>query len=287
MRAKHRFCRMCVIVPAVGLLGTTPVFGALVLSSPSYAQNFNFLSSSTSPESWVNDQASQSTTGSPGWYWENSALPNSYEVDDGNGPSGKAFSYGTMSAGDRALGGLTTSSGQLVVWAITIQNGLGSEITGLDISFTGEKWRNGTATSDTLTFSYITSPTNIIDPIAGATDMTAGSAVPTGWTPVPSLHFTSADTGDTGPTDGNDASNRVTLMSTIMVNVPIGSYMALRWHDATTPTGSNHGMAIDDLTLNAVTAVPEPSAALFGGLLAGLSCLATLAKWMVGKLRTR
>jgi hypothetical protein len=233
--------------------------------SVTYTQNFDFLSSSTSPVTWVDNQGTQDSMGSPGWYWLGSL--STYTVDNGMATGDGRYSYGPASNGDRALGSLTAGSSSENVWGLVIRNLLSDAIIGLEISFAVEKWRDGTATSDSITFSYKTSTTNI-------TDLETASVLPGGWTAVPALDFTVTDAVGVGPVDGNDPLNRTTLTQTISVTVPVGQYIALRWYDDDV-SGGDHGIATDDLML---TAVPEPSAVRTGVLVWGVAVLAFIVR---------
>jgi hypothetical protein len=247
-----------------------PLSAALVVDSVNYShtQDFNFLSSSASPLTWVNDQGTQTTTGSPGWYWDGGI---NYVGDDGSSPSGSWYSYGSSSS-DRAMGSLNTpvAGNSVFVWALVMQNLSSDPIENLTVTFTGEKWRNGDAVSDTVSFSYKISATNITD-----TEV-LGGAVPSGWTAVPALNFTTVDAGDTGAVDGNAAANRTTLNASIPVAVPVNQFIALRWHDADISSSIDHGMAIDDLSVT--TAVPEPGAVVFGGVVCSMALLVVLQR---------
>jgi hypothetical protein len=167
------------------------------------------------------------------------------------------------------MGGKTTTTSFENAWGFVIRNALSEAIIGLEISYTGEKWRDVSATSDSITFSYKTSSANI-------TDFETASVLPSGWTAVSALDFTATDAVGIGPVDGNNPANRTTLSHSILVTVPVGEYIALRWYDDTVTGTGDHGIAIDDLTVTA--AVPEPSAVHTGALICGAASLAFLAR---------
>jgi hypothetical protein len=81
-------------------------------------------------------------------------------------------------------------------------NNTGSTITSLDVAYTGEEWRLGTANrADELDFQYSTT----------ATAVNAGA-----YTGVAALNFvTPATAGAIGAKDGNAAANRTVLSATI------------------------------------------------------------------------
>jgi hypothetical protein len=243
----------------------SPCLGALALSSTSHSENFNFLASTGADNPWTDDQAGPaSTSGSPGWWWfgENTS---GYNANDGTVDSPQdRMSYG--GGVDRALGSLTGPFNDNTVWSLVIQNTLTNPITDLTVKFTGEKWRDGDLDTDTITFSYkISSSAADFDSISDF----GTTAVPGGWLANSDLNFTATDVvpGDVA-VNGNDPANRITKMDTWAVTVPVGSYIALRWHDGNF-TGADHGVGIDDLMIS-VTAIPEPSAVLFGALVCGI-----------------
>ena len=82
--------------------------------------------------------------------------------------------------------------------------------TSLEIAYTGEQWRLGTASrADRIDFEYSTD----------ATTLSNGT-----WTGVDTLDFTSPFTTTTGALDGNAAANRTAISSTISsLNIPAGA----------------------------------------------------------------
>ena len=77
-----------------------------------------------------------------------------YTAGTGSGNAGDTYSFGSAAATDRALGGLL--SGSLTpLFGVAFANNTGQLITSLDVSFTGEQWRLGTAgRADRLDFQY-------------------------------------------------------------------------------------------------------------------------------------
>ena len=243
------------------------------LTSVTYEQDFDFLSDSATPIAWTNFQGTETTSGSPGWFWYSSF--SSYNVDNGDSIGGR-FSYGVGSDDDRAMGSVTTAADPEIVAGLVLRNALSDTIFGFNITFTGEKWRDGNAASDSISFAYKTSSTNFT-----IHDFEETSVLPSGWTPVAALSFTTTDAVDVGALNGNDPANRTTLTASILVTVPVGHYIALRWYDDEV-TGSDHGMAIDDLTITA--AVPEPSAAIYGSVIGALAVFAAIVRRFVASL---
>jgi hypothetical protein len=53
-----------------------------------------------------------------------------------------------------------------------------------------------------------------------------------------------------GALNGNDSPNRQSISSTLSVTVPPGNVVWMKWMDVD-DLGSDHGLAIDDLTVTA------------------------------------
>ncbi len=129
------------------------------------------------------------------------------------------------------------------------------------VSYAGEQWRNnGNATQQTLSFWYQVG--------TGLTDTTPGSNA--AWTALNALDFTGPIATATAVSlDGNALANRINLSATLSgVSLAPGQELFLRWLDLN-DAGNDHGLAIDDLNVTALTVVPEPSTwvLLGGGLL--------------------
>lgn len=174
----------------------------------------------------------------PGWFMTESgggARDNEqYAVDTGASNTGDTFSYGAAGSTDRALGSLR--SGTLIAtYGACFTNNTGSTLSSLDIAYTGEQWRLGTAgRTDQLSFEYS----------LNATDLSTGT-----WTGVAALNFVSPVTTTVGAKDGNAAENRTALSSSIgSLSIASGATFWIRWLD-TDATGADDGLAVDDFSL--------------------------------------
>jgi len=166
-----------------------------------------------------------------------------YAVDTGASNTGDTYSYGAAGSTERALGSLR--SGTLVsTFGACFTNSTGGTVNALDVAYTGEQWRLGTAARvDTLAFQYSTD----------ATSVTTGT-----WTGVPALDFVTPNTATVGAKDGNAASNRAALSATINgLAIANGAGFCLRWNDLDA-TSADDGLAIDDFSLTAGVAAPAP-----------------------------
>lgn len=201
-----------------------------------YTQNFDGLSNTAA-----------STTNSltlPGWYMSESgggARDNGlYAVDNGATATGDTYSYGTAGATDRALGSLR--SGNLIpLYGASFTNNTGATITALNVSYTGEQWRLGTAgRTDQLNFEYS----------INATTFSNGT-----WTGLSALNFlTPTTTGALANKDGNAAGFRTAITGTITgLSIANGATVWIRWVDIDA-TGADDGLAIDDFSITPVNA---------------------------------
>jgi methionine-rich copper-binding protein CopC len=229
-------------VAIVCLLVTTCTQAQVSITSTStpYTQNFNTLitsgTSSTLPTGWklLETGTNANTT---------------LAADAGSTATGNTYSYGTGTATERAFGGLL--SGSLVpALGVQITNNTGATITSLNISYTGEEWRLGTAgRTDQLDFQYS----------LNATSLSTGT-----WTDFNALDFVTPVTTTTGAKDGNAAANRTAKSALITgLNITNGSTFWLRWNDMDA-SGADDGLSIDDFSiqLNGADVTPPTTSTL-------------------------
>jgi hypothetical protein len=175
--------------------------------------------------------------------------PNNVTADDGS-DSGEGFkNYGPPLQLDRALGALPGSATGSTRFGIRFVNNSGSPVASVQITFTGEQWRNGgSQTPQSLVFAY-----RVDDSV---NDLATGV-----YTAVPALEFVSPDTA-AGATDlnGNLPANRQTLTATFAVSVLPGDEIMLRWEMLDEP-GADHGLSVDDLSVTAQSGGGGPTAA--------------------------
>lgn len=206
---------------------------AINLNSP-YSQNFDSLANSgTNP--W-NDDSTIS-----GWYSNRT----SYTAGTGSSNTGSLYSFGSTGSTERALGSVASGSTNTIYYGARFVNNTSNTINGLNISYTGEQWRNaGNTSSQILDFQYQ----------IGATSLTSGN-----WLDFNALDFTSPiATATPGALNGNAAGNRTALSSTLGgLNVAPGQEIWLRWQDVDN-SGADHGLGIDDFSISTVDAPPPP-----------------------------
>jgi hypothetical protein len=223
-------------------------------------QNFDTLSTTTGTNvAWTNNSTL------PGWYLFNSsgAAITTYRASNGGENTGAFYSFGST-ANDRALGGVASGgtyfgspvTGAVAGWiAVGFTNNSPLDWGNFTVAYNGEQWRNGgNTTAQSMVFEYGIGAT-----FAGVTTWTA---------PGGAFDYASPVTGATAATvDGNAAGLVADRGGFVRLPVPVNSTLWLRWVERN-DTGNDHGLAIDGFTF--VAAVPEPSAFLFGGLMAGV-----------------
>lgn len=169
-----------------------------------------------------------------------------YAVDTGASNTGDTYSYGAAASTERALGSLRSGT-LLSTFGACFTNGTGGPLTSVDIAYTGEQWRLGTAArTDQLVFEISTN----------ATSLTTGT-----WTAVAALQFTTPNTATVGAKDGNAAGNRTALSATVPASIANGATFCVRWVD-TDASSADDGLAIDDFSITVGASAPAPDYAV-------------------------
>lgn len=220
-------------------------FSQVIMSgSGSYSQNFDALLNTGSVNNWIDNSTI------PSVFSQRTSTSTTYAAGTGTLTTGGLYSFGATGSTERALGTVGSSnltSGGNFAHGILLQNTSGFDINSLNITYTLEQWRNGgNTTPNVVTFWYRVSTTSITNLISPAPNFNLG------WTAVTVLNAASPiNTATSGALDGNNTLNRVTLSNVAIPNlvIPDGSFIMLRWYDPD-HTGSDHGLAIDDVSLN-------------------------------------
>jgi len=272
-----------VVLAVFGLSAASSNAAVLYTSvSSTYAESFDSLAATGTALTWAND------TTLPGWYaYKSNAAAGGGAIRDA-GPWSALTQYatsdGSLSTGfysfggsatypsvnpdsDRALGSVPGGSpwGD-IVQALVLQNKTGQTLTQFTLSYAGEQWKagagGGTRWQD---FDYKVSATfNPDTDLPG--NVVAGYNLTGVDTVNPFLDFSGG--GGSAVYDGNTASHRQLKSETVAgINWAPDDYLILRWwHD--NAAGSDHGLAVDDLSF---VATPEPATIALmvaGGLLA-------------------
>lgn len=202
-----------------------------------------------------------------GWYLSESrkSANSTYTAGTGSSNSGDTYSFGLASNSDRALGGLQSGSVEPTIGA-KVTNNTGSTINNLFISYTGETWRVGAANrSDQLDFQYS----------INATSLTTGT-----WT-----DFNGLDYANPGQATGSGSIQHSANISDVItgLNIANGASFWIRWTDFNA-SGSDDGMAIDDISIKPCGTVAAPTATAAqsfcsGATIADLTATGTAIQW--------
>ncbi len=196
-----------------------------------YTQDFNSLSCSGAGIAWMNNSTL------PGWYSSESV----YRAGNGSSNSGALYSFGVAAMHpetDRALGSLVSSSTGTIYFGIRLMNNTCNDLTEFEISYAGEQWRNASNPSvQKLDFQYQ----------VDAAGLEHGS-----WNDLDELDFTGPKTsGSPNELDGNDTASRTFLTATLSsIILSPGQEIWFRWKDMD-DDGTDHGLAIDDISISA------------------------------------
>ena len=213
-----------------------------------YSQNFNGMGTT---DLTITDDVTGSLPGFHAFRQVGNTNPNLVEADDGSGLTGNFKNYGQSNQIDRALGMLPDASTGFLRFGARFVNDTGVPINSITVTYTGEQWHVGSLQPQAMAFAYRTA--------ASVNDLTTGV-----YTAVPNLSFTSPVLSSVpGQVDGNQAGNRATFTVTFAVTVPAGEELMLRW-EMTNEAGSDHGLAVDDLTVTAQGASTAAPASISG-----------------------
>lgn len=245
-------------IMAFSALAAATGHAAYTLTGTSITENFNGLPTATIASVFsatIGTQAAISGTGFVGTKAAGTGTAaTGLTADAGTSTSGGIYSYGAASNSERALGMLASGTNTMA-FGFEMLNSTSAPLTALGISFTSEFWRSSTTTQNSLVAAFA----------SGAAGSSTFLTDTTGFTAVTQLNVVGppAVTPSNGALDGNNAVNQTAVSFTITgLNIPVGQSFYLRFTD-TNDGGNDAGLAIDNLT---VTAVPEPSTALLGGL---------------------
>ena len=238
-KSNFGFTKWGVALIAAGWMGAG-AFGAPIAinGNGTYSQSFDSLPNSANG-TWTDDSTIA------GWFSNRTGTASSVlNVGTGSGNAGGLYSFGSSASSDRALGSLGSTTPKNIFWGVQFQNSSSSPAIITTLSYTGEQWRDGGATTPAaqiVTFWYKIFSTAI----------TSLDTADTGWTAVTALDFTSpifVNTSTGAALDGNATANKRLLSSAVNVSVPAGSFIVFRWKDID-HTGSDHGLSIDNVSV--------------------------------------
>jgi hypothetical protein len=261
---------------ALAAAAALPAQASIVIatSSSTYSQSFDSLATTGSSNPWLNDSTLA------GWSLFRQPLPGTalttYAADNGSSNAGTFKSFGSSGSTDRALGGVGSGgayfgsplSNAVAGWiALSVTNGTGAALTGFNLGFDGEQWRDGGAATPgaqamVLEYGFGTSFTTVAGWAAAGISFNWSSPV-----------FT--NTGSGVAVNGNASGLVSNVGGSISTPWATGDTLWLRWVEKN-DSGNDHGLAIDNLRFSVISAVPEPGTTVM--LLAGLAALGFVAR---------
>lgn len=175
----------------------------------------------------------------PGWFGYCSVAMKA-GASAGDQSTGGIISFGPTTSADtnRSLGLLATGTSGATAFAVRILNLTPDTLTNMNLSFTGELWRQQT-TAKSLAFSYYVDPTgsNTFSVNNITSNLTAlNVSFPTG----------SSTSGTSGPI----LTNFLAVTNQVISNCPPGAALWLIWQ-MTSDTSGGQGIGIDNLSFSA------------------------------------
>lgn len=236
------------LIPILFLSGVS-LSQVAMTGAGNYTQNFDGLASTGTNITWTDNSTI------PNWFSQRTGTGITYKADNGASNAGGLNSYGTTAATERSLGSVGSGNAAAGSFAhgLLFQNTSGGGLGTITVSYTLEQWRDGgsaTPAAQSITFWYKVSSSIItsLNPNANA-----------GWTQVTALTGTSpiftAPAGGLA-LDGNLPANKVALSNVVIPGLTLanGEYLMIKWDDPD-QTGSDHGLAIEDVSVSWVSAV--------------------------------
>ena len=269
------------IVLGLLLFNGNVALGTISYTTPgsTYSQDFNSLPTDPTnnasletaalyADGWQDDVdaavSPQDDISVPGWYLYHPT--DSGDEDGFNGhqrfrvgsgsTTGSFYAFGASASDpEKALGGLSSLTiapdNAPMFTALRLTNNTGTTLNEFTLTYDGEQWRDGVATSglpEVLSFAYSTTatPENWF-------------SLPLGFESVAALNFTAPINAGGAAVDGNVAGrvDNVTATATGVGWAP-GTDLWLRWSDISVP-GADDGLAIDDVSFTAVAGTSTPT----------------------------
>jgi hypothetical protein len=256
---------------------------AVLYTTPgsTYSQDFNSLPTDAPnnanletvyTDGWQDDvdpaASAENDVSLPGWYLYHPIDPADPAEDGfngnqrfrmGNGGSATgsfyAFAAGGAEDPEKALGGLSSTviagNNASMFTALRLTNNTGITLNEFTLTFDGEQWRDGAASSgmpEVLSFDYSTTatPDDWFD-------------LPIGFKAVPALNFTAPVNFADAMVDGNIEGRVDNITATVTgVGWAPDTDLWLRWTDISVP-GADDGIAIDDVSFSAVAGSSAPT----------------------------
>jgi trimeric autotransporter adhesin len=243
----HPFFIACIFLAA----GFNTAAQINMSATGNHTQNFNTLAATGTGITFTDNSTIAN------WYSQRTGTGTTYNADAGSGNAGLLYSYGTGTNTDRALGTIGSGNAAAGSFAhgVLLRNTSGNIITDIKIGYTLEQWRNSAAAAQGITVYYKTSSSTI-------TALNPNN--PSGWTQITALTLNSPITGGSaGALDGNAAANKVSLSNIVIPSLSLANndYIMIKWEDPD-HTGTDHGLSIDDISIDWTVSGPSNNADL-------------------------
>ncbi|MFZ4484695.1 MAG: beta strand repeat-containing protein, partial [Chthoniobacterales bacterium] len=232
------------------------------LGTNSYTQDFNTLGTnafSNVISTTIGVQASLGgvvNTNLNGWFATaiaGSSVNTNLAADNGSSTNEAVYNYGTTGDANRSLGSLAGGS-MTPAFGALISNSTVSTLNSVVVNLTGKIWRSSTSAQNFLNFAYGKVDGTVVNNI---NFLTATNPANVFALPLANIYGPSP-VATNGPLDGNNVTNQVQISNvTIPVALAPGETMFIRWQDFNNP-GNDAGLAIDDVSLTASTALAGP-----------------------------
>ncbi len=239
-----------------------PKIPLTTLATNSYTQNFNTLGTnafSNVISTTIGVQASLGgavNTNLNGWFATaiaGSSVNTNLAADNGSSTNEAVYNYGTTGDANRSLGSLAGGS-MTPAFGALISNSTASTLNSVVVNITGKIWRSSTSTQNFLNFAYGKVDGTVVNNI---NFLTATNPANIFALPLANIYGPSP-VATNGPLDGDNVTNQVQISNvTIPVALEPGETMFIRWQDFNNP-GNDAGLAIDDVSLTASTALAGP-----------------------------
>ena len=241
------FLVSCIFL-AAGFTATAQINMA---ATGNHTQNFNTLASTGTGITFTDNSTI------PNWYSQRTGTGTTYNADAGAGNAGLLYSYGSAGNSERALGTIGSGNAAAGSFAhgVLLRNTSGNVITDIKIGYTLEQWRNSAAAAQAINVYYKISSSAI-------TALTPNNL--TGWTAIAGLTLNSPITGGSaGALDGNAVANKVSVANVSIPSLSLANndYIMIKWEDPD-HTGTDHGLAIDDVSIDWTVSGPSNNADL-------------------------
>jgi hypothetical protein len=192
-------------------------------------------------------------------------------ASNGSSTVGGLYHNGLVGSADRSFGAMADGQGT-ISYGVRYRNNTGQTITCLRVSFTIEQWSSSQNGSNTNFHNFSFRAGTVSSPLV--TSLTSGFYTPFSDLDVVTVTNNPICGAGQTPINGNDPANQRVVTATITgISLVNGADIMLRWNSTDNTCADIH-LAIDDLSVTAVTS-PPPS----GNTVINLTCNCATIDW--------